>query len=89
MSYKGIVVVFAQDVVEDELKALIGVLRQLKNVAELRLLDAEPEADLAVFLRADAVWRERLQKMLRDADTEARWRELNKRSSEVLTRDKE
>jgi hypothetical protein len=83
MTCKGIAVVFAQDVADDELKAIIGVLRQLKNVAEVRLLDAEPEADLAVFLRSDAVWRERLQKMMAQAEVEERWRQVRERSSQL------
>jgi hypothetical protein len=83
MSYKSIVVVFAEDVAQDELKSVVGVLRQLKIVSEVRLLDAEPEADLAVFLRTDAVWRERVQKMLDNADTEERWRDVRKRTSQL------
>jgi hypothetical protein len=83
---KALLVVFKENdsaEVEAIARVVQRLLKLVEGVADVRLLDSEPDADLAVHLRTDAIWRERLQKMLSQADSEERWAE-NRRASARL-----
>jgi hypothetical protein len=81
--YKGLLVAFEKDMPEEFVDALVRAITLWQGVAGVKPVEKDMRDDMMVTLRTNKVWRDRLERLLREAAQDEQWQTVRAASDKL------